>query len=251
MIRIWALNMRMGTTTLARKSVDSPKLTSMVNTLGFRKEQAEKYFAMYHVAMHMRVPFATMHFKGNVSYWLQSYDAQHNLETWAELCVAIENRFGRDLHNNFMRELLSLRQTTTVKDYVERFEQLRHKVLLHNDKYDDVLFVNRFIDGLKYDIRNAILLHKPRTVDVAASLAFMQAELLENSKYNEKPPMPPPSAHPSVLGTTATAAEPKATVKHQREDKLSQLMTQRRKLDLCMKCGDKWYRGHKCPEQIP
>jgi hypothetical protein len=92
----------------------------------------------------------------------------------------------------------------------------------------------------------------------------MQAELLENSKrgfssrgargfskYNEKPPMPPPSAHPSVLGTTATAAEPKATVKHQREDKLSQLMTQRRKLDLCMKCGDKWYRGHKCPEQIP
>jgi hypothetical protein len=228
------------------------------------KEQTEKYFAMYHVPMHMRVPFATMHFKGNASYWLQSYDAQHNLETWAELCVAIENRFGRDLHNTFMRELLSLKQTTTVEDYIERFEQLRHKVLLHNDKYDDVLFVNRFIDGLKYDIRNAILLHKPRTVDAAASLAIMQVELLETSqrrfssrgargfsKYHEKPLMPTPSAHPSVLGTTAAAAEPKATGKYQGGDKLSQLMTQRRKLSLCMKCGDKWCRGHKCPEQIP
>jgi hypothetical protein len=82
-----------------------------------------------------------------------------------------------------MRELLSCRQTGSVEEYVEKFEQIRHMVLLHNDKYDDVLFVNRFIDGLQPDIKNAIVLHKPRIVDVStASLAFMQAEMLEMSQ---------------------------------------------------------------------
>jgi hypothetical protein len=65
----------------------------------------------------MWVPFATMHFKGNASYWLESYDAQHNIETRAEPCVAVENRFGKDLHNNFMRELLNLRQIGSVEEY--------------------------------------------------------------------------------------------------------------------------------------
>jgi hypothetical protein len=31
------------------------------------------------------------------------------------------------------------------------------------------------------------------------------------------------------------------------DDKLPALMTQRKKLGLCMKCGDKWGKGHKCP----
>jgi hypothetical protein len=146
-------------------------------------ENSEKYFAMYNVPMRMWVPFSTMHFKGNASYWLQSYSAQHSIDIWAELCVAVENRFDKDLHNQFMRELLSCRQTGSVEEYVEKFEQIRHMVLLHNDKYDDVLFVNRFIDGLQPDIKNAIVLHKPRIVDVStASLAFMQAEMLEMSQ---------------------------------------------------------------------
>lgn len=32
---------------------------------------------------------------------------------------------------------------------------------------------------------------------------------------------------------------------------MSELQAQRRKMGLCMKCGDKWGKGHKCPAQIP
>jgi hypothetical protein len=35
------------------------------------------------------------------------------------------------------------------------------------------------------------------------------------------------------------------------ESKLSALQTQRRKMGLCIKCGDKWGRNHTCPAQIP
>ena len=35
------------------------------------------------------------------------------------------------------------------------------------------------------------------------------------------------------------------------EDKLAALRAQKRQLGLCMKCGEKWGRQHKCPTQIP
>jgi len=81
------------------------------------KERCEKYFAMYNVPVHLWVPFSTLNFKGNASLWLQTYEAQHTIESWPELCVAVEVKFGRDLYQNYMRELLSIRQTTTVLEY--------------------------------------------------------------------------------------------------------------------------------------
>jgi hypothetical protein len=46
--------------------------------------------------------------------------------------------------------------------------------MLHHQGHDQVLFVQKFIDELKPEIRNAIMLHKPRTIDSAMSLAIMQ-----------------------------------------------------------------------------
>lgn len=72
-----------------------------------------------------------------------------------------------------MRDLLSTRPTSDVLEYAERFETDKHRVLMHNSELDDVFFVQKFIDGLKYNISNAIVLHKPRTVDAALSLALI------------------------------------------------------------------------------
>lgn len=54
-----------------------------------------------------------------------------------------------------------------------------HRVLVHNNHLDDVFFVSKFLQGLQPDIRSALVLHKPRTVDVALSLALLQADVLE------------------------------------------------------------------------
>jgi hypothetical protein len=74
---------------------------------------------------------------------------------------------------------LSIRRTSDVQKYYNRFEGVMHKVLVHNKSLDDVFFVSKFLQGLNPDIRAAIVLHKPRTVDVALSLALMQALVLE------------------------------------------------------------------------
>lgn len=95
-----------------------------------------------------------------------------------ELYMAVEQKFGRDLYQNYMRELLSIRQTSDVMEYATRFDNAKHKVLMHNRELDDMFFVQKFIDGLKYSISSAIVLHKPRMVDAALSLD--NKEELEN-----------------------------------------------------------------------
>jgi hypothetical protein len=95
--------------------------------------------------------------------------------------LLVEHKFGKDLYQNYMRDLLSIRQTSDVLEYSNRFEQAKHKVLLHNKNLDEVFLVQKFLDGLKYNISSAITPHKPRTVDAALSLALMQEDLLETS----------------------------------------------------------------------
>jgi len=65
-----------------------------------------------------------------------------------------------------MHDLLLIKQTSDVQEYYDRFQTAMHKVLVHNKSFDDVFFVSKFLQGLKPDIRAAIALHKPRTVDV-------------------------------------------------------------------------------------
>jgi hypothetical protein len=104
------------------------------------KEKCEKYFRMINIPVHVSVSFATINFKGNDALWLQTYEAQHSVETWPELCVAVEQKFGKDLYQNYMRDILSIRQIGDVLEYAARFEQAKHRVLVHNKEIEEAFF---------------------------------------------------------------------------------------------------------------
>jgi hypothetical protein len=96
------------------------------------KDKCEKYFTMFKVPVHHWATYAAINFKGNAELWLQIYEAQHSIDSWPDLCYAVEQKIGRDLYQNYMKDLLSIRQTTDVLEYASRFEQAKHRVLVHN-----------------------------------------------------------------------------------------------------------------------
>ena len=126
--------------------------------------------------------FATMHFRGNAALWLQSYEAGNEVDSWEELIVAIHSKFDKDKHHRYLDSLERCRQTDSVAGYYLQFEELRHKVLVHNKHYDEAFFVTKFVNGLKREIQKAINLHQPKTMNMALSLAEKQEELLEESR---------------------------------------------------------------------
>lgn len=147
------------------------------------KTVAEKYFHMYSVPRESWASFATLHFRGNAALWLQTFEAMHEVESWEELVVAVHAKFGRDKYHRHLEALERIRQTDTVDAYHHKFEELMHKVLVHNKHYDEAFFVTKFVKGLRHDIQSAIRLHKPRTVDSALALAQTQEDLLEEARH--------------------------------------------------------------------
>lgn len=78
---------RMPKTSFPRFDGDHPKIW---------KEQCEKYFRMFHVPDDYKASYATLHFTGTAALWLQAYEAQHDIDSWFALCIAVNNKFGKD-----------------------------------------------------------------------------------------------------------------------------------------------------------
>jgi hypothetical protein len=166
-----------------------------------------------------------------------------------------------------MRDLLSIKQRSDVLEYSSRFEQAKHRILVHNKSMGEVFFVQKFLDGLKYNISNAIALHKPRTVDAALSLALMQEEILEASakriqsrprEYSRSVVKTPTfsnygvSVTPSVLGPVPSNDKPQAELsgKPRFDEKVDAIRAARRAKGLCMKCGENYSPQHRCTKQV-
>jgi hypothetical protein len=91
-------------------------------------------------------------------------------------------KFDKDQYQILLRQLDALKQTASVLEYQTEFEKLAHGVLMYNPAFNDMFFVTRFVGGLHEDIRSPILLHRPRDVDTASTLAMIQEQELEHTK---------------------------------------------------------------------
>ncbi|XBJ04555.1 hypothetical protein VPH35_023472 [Triticum aestivum] len=230
---------------------DFPKFTG--DNPKWWKEQCEKYFKMYHVNPELWVDFATMHFTGNAALWLQTFEAMHSVDSWPALCVGVFAKFNKNQYAKLMDMFFAFRQVASVDEYAHTFEEFMHKILVYNHSYDETFFVNRFIDGLKPDIKSAIKLHNPGTVDLACSLAQTQEVLLvedtrpsfKKGDYRHKFKMN--AQLPSILGNPG---EKRTDDRIKYNTKFDSLKAQRRARGECFKCGEKFSPGHKCPPQV-
>lgn len=180
--------------------------------------RCEKYFSVYGVPSELWVRVATLHFSGNAARWLQLHEAQSASMSWDELCAALGGKFGREQYQVHLRQFRTLRQTSTVHNYMLQFEDLMHQLLAHNPSFDSVFFTTQFLEGLRHEIRAGVVLHQPKDLDSAFSLASMQEELLDALPRREyrrqEAPLPRVAARPLVaLGAPpARAAVPGAPV---------------------------------------
>lgn len=66
-----------------------------------------------------------------------------------------------------------------------RFEELMHHILAHNPAFDSVYFTTQFLEGRRSEIRAGVVLHQPKDLDSAFSLAVLQEELVETLPRRE------------------------------------------------------------------
>ena len=94
--------------------------------------------------------------------------------------------------------MVSVKQVQCLNSWTG-FEELSHAVLLYNSTYDDTFFVTWFLGGLCEEIRSAIDLHRPKTVQEASVLALIQETELEQHRKKSSQAMTKSSFRPFSL----------------------------------------------------
>jgi hypothetical protein len=217
------------------------------------KKKCETYFEVFSVPAHLQTRYATLNFTDKAALWLETIEAKGRIELWIDLCNIVFDRWDKDQHSLTMHQILNIKQTRTVAEYIEKFDDLRHQLLLHDPSVSDVFFVTCFIEGLKDDISSVIALHRPVDMDIVSSLVMMREEENENGKKKNH------TKHESsgryswkTNAADKTKDTPKLDTTYQKsEDKLGSLLAYRKSKGLCYKCGAKWSKNHVCPAQVP
>jgi hypothetical protein len=117
------------------------------------KTQAEQYFLMFTIHESYWVPMSILHFSGAAGIWLQSVQKKIASLEWISFTSLLCTRFGWDRHQLLIRQFYTIKQITTVADYIERFDILMNHLVSYLDTTHTFYFLTRFVEGLRSDIR--------------------------------------------------------------------------------------------------
>lgn len=223
---------------------------------------AEQYFQTLAIHESYWVPMSILHFSGSAGIWLQSVRRKITVLDWISFTSLLSTRFGRDRHQLLIRQFYTIKQTSSVAEYIERFDVLMNHLVSYSDTTHPFYFLTRFIEGLRADIRAVVMVQRPTDLDTACSLALLQEEVAEGelpfpSKQEQRYIAFPrksiastsASASPAVAGRAVDSRGIEAA-RTNNPDKYNALRAYRKAKGLCFKCGERWGHDHTCPQTV-
>ncbi|XP_015618641.1 uncharacterized protein [Oryza sativa Japonica Group] len=235
--------------------------------------KCEHYFDVNNTFPGLWVRIATIYFLGRAASWLRSSRAHLRFPMWEDFCAAVSAKFDRDQHENLIRQMDSIKQNGTVWEFYERFDELMNQLLVYDPTLSSKYLTHRFTKGLRREIRNAVLLQRPKDLESALAVALLQEEVMENSppttvrefkksdgssslKINGKGawplPLPPGKGGGVPVSNRADERRSSDTVRSPTSltEKVSALKSYRRAQGLCYVCAEKWSPNHKCASSV-
>jgi hypothetical protein len=82
--------------------------------------------------------------------------------------VFVQSLVGKK-YANIIDIFIGHKQIGIVDKYAHKFEELMHKILLHNHSYDEIFIVTFFLAGIRPYIHREIKLQNPGTIHLAFS----------------------------------------------------------------------------------
>ncbi|KAL4342588.1 hypothetical protein GQ457_08G027580 [Hibiscus cannabinus] len=117
-------------------------------------KKCEKYFNIFAIPKGQKLEIASMYLIGRAETWFNGYIMQKHRATWHEFTANICQRFCDKTYSDIVEEFNKLVQKGSVKEYQEKFEELRPFMLQYNCYLDEGYFISSFISGLKEDLKH-------------------------------------------------------------------------------------------------
>ncbi|XP_061358911.1 uncharacterized protein LOC133303071 [Gastrolobium bilobum] len=240
--------------------------------------KTELFFELQKVPPALKVQLAGLRMEGPASSWFQWTYKGGTIRLWPDFTKALRQRFGVKPHQNITGMLSKVTQTGTLKDYLFEFEKLMNQTT----NVDDDLLLSFFVSGLSPDLRRAIEIHEPKTLQRAMHFAFVydahytDLRVSMNNGASNNPKRTQFRSYQSSEGVTNQTANitssvgtsiPNKTVavhssttqnpssqtstSHVPVKRMSQEeWNKRRELGLCFSCDEKWNKQHRCKGKL-
>lgn len=234
--------------------LEFPLYSGVSDVLAWIK-QTELVFKFYQTPDIERVQICSFHLRDEALQWFHWLAINiENYFEWEVFKEEILTRFSTvDLQRPF-EALSAVKQTSTVREYLSKFEQ----ILSLLTKLPHAYIVDRFVGGLRDDIRYEILSSRPQNLRDAIALAKLSEDKFNNMRKPVRqlfqPPFKPHYTTPQPSTLVPRQFPPKTTPEYSfkpsqfsNAKKLTSTeIMQRRSQELCYTCDEKWFPGHKC-----
>jgi hypothetical protein len=205
-----------------------------------------------------------MHFVAAAKRWFNSVESQLQQCSWDRFAELVMSRFGQEHHELLLRQLFQIRHTRTVQEYIDQFSAIVDQLGAYHSTTDPLFFTMRFLDGLKDHIRIPVSMQRPQKWDTACVLALLQEDLTSSRKSEVRKwdvssgarpfarstlhPPPPRIDKPGALPETRVYTDPGRSLSA--DERWAALRSSRRAQGLCIRCGVKWSKDHRCAQAV-
>ncbi|XP_077232454.1 uncharacterized protein LOC143869781 [Tasmannia lanceolata] len=201
--------------------------------------RCEKSFDFNQIDVADKVQLASIHLEDKALQWFRWLEKTTGPVGWVEFVQALNTRFGPTAYEDSMGELKKLSQTSSVKQYQEKFEELVNRTNGLPEKF----FVSCFISGLRDEIEAGVRMFKLTTINEAIGLARLQEGNIEaiarRTKGNWKSLTPSPTNTKPIVPPSLPPIR-----------RLTQAeMDERKSKGLCYNCDERYSMGHRCKWQ--
>ncbi|KAG0975536.1 hypothetical protein G6F57_011275 [Rhizopus arrhizus] len=133
-------------------------------------EEVERYHEFNNVPQERRLPYAITLLRGRAQkWWNQLVQRNETLTTWERFKLLLDFAFKPAYSEQAARDkLANSKQVTSVVDYVDNFQD----ILLDLPRISDDEALDRFVRGLKNDVRIHVITKEPRTLEEATRFAI-------------------------------------------------------------------------------
>lgn len=211
-----------------------------------------------------KLALVSVSLQGEALSWYNWQINRHEFESWNQFKAALILRFGNLKIRGPSQSLFCIKQTGTVADYVQRFEDLSSQVTGLDDQKLEGIFLN----GLTQEMQELVHMQKPRNLpEMVAEARAMESsiirrvvkkELLLANKENYEADSKSNTTFnnntwkmKSIATNSVQGSERQKGMWEQRPRRhnSSAELDEKRRKGICFKCDGPWGKDHKCPNK--
>ncbi|KAJ4788261.1 polyprotein [Rhynchospora pubera] len=218
------------------------------------KSKCENYFDIFQIPEQYKSKMAVLHFTEEAADWYECFKEEYPNPPWQILVDEVLDRFHLDNSANPVDEFKRVHQTGRVGDYIKRFEKAKTRLMFETKIRNIPFYVMGFVSGLKDEVRHAVDILDPVTLNQAyqfAKKAELNLDGLER-KYRISAKTPTfqqsdKSYPPQQQRNPKSFPDKKPLMGQPFSGSFKSLtIDQRKALGLCFWCDEKFTPGHRC-----